>query len=409
MKYSVTITSKNHSQEAPTIRMEWQNRARDGKATFGECLISNGGVYQELNYIPNALIEDQKKDRIKIVKLKIPMVKSIGEKRFWYKDFVWYDTKEEAMKNGMDAVENENTKTLIKALKKHFEVSMKDEKGMESNKNVDPTLMKYDLVDTTERLKKAVEKKVYTIEATSQIYKWFKEDTQRLTTFGYLWGTKNLEAMSVDKLFDYLITEVSNDMPKYNRTIGYINSDIHINVIKASQIIKNGDYIIKKEGNYFMFNGSVLGEGTVIENCIEGVVAYFTANTQDYMLLKNELGIKDSMPNFDLKRHEEEENDGIETKSLSSLNKNPHAQKQENSLKNKFANHIFKIIVEGKDVTSEKKGNIYKFFTETGKDPEIGLKELSKFEEIKDDVKLQEFFWGEVERVRTERTQYIPR
>jgi hypothetical protein len=66
----------------------------------------------------------------------------------------------------------------------------------------------------------------------------------------------------------------------------------------------------------------------------------------------------------------------------------------------------FRIIVEEKDVLAPKNGNAYALFSQTNNDPELVLKELSEYIEIKDNAALQTFFNQEAERVRKERTPY---
>lgn len=404
MKYTVLIKSRNPSPTAPIIKMEWKNKAKGGKGAFGECLISDSGVYRELPYIPDALIEGQEKDRAKIVKINLNMVKSTGDKKFWEREIVYYDTTEEAIKNGFTKDENNNNKLLVNALKKHFEISFKSENNTELNPNIDSILVKYNLLDTTERLKKSVEKKVYVIEATSLVYDWFKNDQYKLTTFGFLWGIKEIETMSADKLFDVLITEVSNDINKFNDTLSYIESDIHTNIIKATRIVKGTDLILKREGNYFMFNNNVVAEGLTIESCIEKAVAYFKVHSQDYVLLKNELGVNDGIPTFVLEPSEEpSEKKEI---GIKRLGKNPHQEKQEAALKRKVANLIYKVVIENKDVIAPKNGVAYALLSDTGNSIDSCLKDLSEVEEIKDSVDMQVFFREETDRVKTERTPY---
>lgn len=409
MKHSVKIQTKNPAAIEPEIMMEWQNQARKGKGAYGECVISEGGVYKILPYIPSGKIEEQKKDRQKIVKISLPLVTSLTQhSKLWSREFSYYDTTQEAEKNGLTEVDNNNTKLIVNALKRHAAVSFQDDSGKELNENVNSILVKYSLVDVTEKIVKDAEKASFTIEATSQIHKWYKEDNQQLVTFAYLWGLKGIKSemttQEIQSLYVSLVREVSSDLEKYNNTTKFISSDIHINVIKGTRIDKNGSKIIYQEGNYFMYNGEVVAEGETIEGCIEVAVAYFSVNHQQYTLLKNDLGIKDELPRVSVKETEKPQEG--ELKSLASLNKNPHEKKQADKLKAKFANLIYRIVVDGKDITAEKQGTAYKTLEATGKTVDECLVELSNFAEIKDDTAFQEFFQTEANRVKKERTPY---
>lgn len=411
MKYNVKITSKNPSNSKPIIALEWVTRAMDGKGAYGECIISEGGVYKLLPYIPSAKIPEQAKDREKIVKIDLSSVQSSGSLSLWSTEFTWYDTAEEAERNGSSKVENSNIQTVIEALKRHPEISVKDENNKEVNKNVDPVLLKYNFIDTTERIKKNTDKQIYTIEATSQIYNWFKNEPQKLIQFGYLWGYKGIKSQmttqELSMLFNYLVAQVSENLDKYRKVNDFIQSDIHVHIITATRLAKNGQFIIKKEGNFFVFNGNAIAEGDIIENCIEAAVAYFSSNSQDYMLLKNEIGVKSDVPQVSILEEEIKESSGLGIKSLNSLNKNPHAQKEQDKLKSKFARYIYRIVVEGKDITADKDGNAYRTLEATGRTVDESLKELSELAEIRDNVALQEFFQQEVNRVKEERTPLV--
>ncbi len=414
MKYTLKIATRNPCQQAPTIRMEWQNRGlENGRVPFGESIINENGVYRQLNYVPSALVDHQKEQRAKIVKFKLPLHTTHGRENFWHAEFSYFDTNEEAERNGMSKIENENNKTLALGFRRHFEVSFKNNEGEETNKNIQSDLLKYNLTDLTERLNKTFDKNVYTLEATSTLYNWYKGDKSKLITFGYIWGAPNIKSdMNIDeikRLFNYLCTEVVANMKKYESTLKYIDSELHINIIKATRIFDSnkGDYIIKQDNDqYFMFNGSVVGKGENIEYCVDQAVAYFQLHPQDYALLKAELGIVDNLPVINISNEETKENDSIEPKTIKSISKNPHENKEEARLKTKFANLIYRIIVEEKDVLAPKNGNAYALFSQTNNDPELVLKELSEYVEIKDNAALQTFFNQEAERVRKERTPY---
>lgn len=410
MKYNVTISSRTPSQTTPRLFMEFKVKNNQGKGETAKCVINDGGVYKLLNYIPNPEIETQKKDRNKIVAIELPLVSNQGIRKFWSENFTYYDTKEEAEKNGISSIENENTKMIVSVLKSHPEVSFKDSDMKELNSNISPIILKYNLIDKTERVQQSATKKIYVVQATSQIYEWFESNQQKLCEFGYVWGAPNVKSeMTSDEmlsLFDYLFTAVSSDMNKFNRTLEYMSNAIKFNIIKASRIMSNGNFIIYKEGNFFMFNGKVIGEGQFIENAIESAAAYFSVKPQEYLLLKNTLGIEDNIPEVKVIQVEAVENSSITPVSVMSLSKNPHENKEESKLKTKIGNLVFRIVNDGKDIGMPKKGNAYQTLSETGRSADEVLKQISEMAEIKDNVTMQEFMRAEVERVKIEKTPY---
>jgi hypothetical protein len=407
MKHVITVKSKHASMSAPIITMQTRVKTPRNEELYETLLLEGNNVYREIKGRPKDVFTPptagqtvQESAKVATITLNLIIGAGSGQK-MWYDEFVYYDEEEEMKAAGVSKEQNNSTKTLLTFLKKHWAVCVKDKDGKETNPNINPTLAAYDFIDKTERLQEKVDVKMFSIEARMQLREWFLEDKKdpvMLKKFAYLWGVQDISGYSPEKLFDYLTDKVAEDMNKYNATIKHIEDEIRINVLKGTQIKgSDNNLIIQRQSNQYVFNTILVGKD------IDEVVQFFTlkSNTQQYLLLKNELGVKDIVPQFELPLAPKEYTDGlkVEQKHPSQVRKE---EKEITYLKNKFSDKIKRVIVNKQDVTSPKNGNFWKKLEETNKSELQCLVELADDPELRDNSELQTWFQNEIEVIRNE-------
>ncbi len=405
MKHLIRIRTRAAKSSPQVIELKTRIKTERNDTLYETLLVEADGVYRLLNGLPKEILDEKGKvvsrEDEKIAKVTIDLVTTeTGNRKFWHHDFVYYDYESE-FPEGVSKRDNDAVKTIVAFLRKHQEISVKNKKGEEVNKNIIPSMVMYDFIDTTEKVEDAVKEKLFAIEASVKLKEWYEEDKlnpKRLINFAYLWGMENVSSIPPNALFSKLVEMASQDMPKFNATMEHIESDIAVNVLKARQIKVRGEFIIQEVGTQFVFNTIPIGSNT------KEMVMFFSLkdNIQQYTLLKNELGVKDYIPQIELPLAPKEPSVDMVKNTSKSKQEIDREDKALDNLKNKISDKIRRVLINGQDATAEKVNNRYQMLSETGRLPEQCLVELIDVYEIRENATMQEWYQAEIEAIKKE-------
>jgi hypothetical protein len=404
MKHQIRVITLSAKSNPPTIRLQTRIRNNRNEAIYETLLLEGDGIYRLLNGLPkeikseNGKVVASEQDRVATVLLNMSIMKEHG-KKYWYRDFVFYDNETE-LPLGFNKQDNDANRTICAFLKKHQEMSVKDKKGVEQNKNIDNMFATYEFIDSTEQTETKLQENLGIIDAGLKLREWYKENELnpiKLINFAYIWGIEKISETSPADLFNKLLNLANSNMEKFKATLVYIDNDIMINVRKATQIIINKDFIIKEVGGQYVFNNIPIGKN------IQEMLMFFRTNEQQYALLKNELGVKDNVPKIELPPTPVP----LVIDPLASpppANKQDIARKEKDveSLKLWFTDKIRRVLEKGQDIVAEKDGTRFRFLADTGGTPEKCLIALSEDLRIRDNSIMQTWLQAEIQAIKDE-------